>query len=182
MKISSTVASEARNLNGEAVAKVDYLVENFTAQSKMEHRSALRTRISVEEVLLRWMDHFGEGTAFSLSMGYHWHQPYLSLELSGEVCNPLLDGGDADEWNSILLSKLGLVPHYTYEKGKNCIYLAWKSPIVTLRCCWWLPSRRPCAWALETAASVHRSVRCVTDCGAAVCFPAVPHFPVDAGV
>ena len=128
MKINSTVASEALNLNGEAVAKVDHLVETFTAQLKMERRSVLRTRISVEEVLLRWMDHFGEGTAFSFSMGYRWHQPYLSLELSGEVCNPLLDGGDADEWNSILLSKLGLVPHYTYEKGKNCIYLALERP------------------------------------------------------
>ena len=49
----------------------------------MEHRSVLRICISAKDVLLCWMDHFGEGTAFSVSVGYHWHKPYFSRNCQG---------------------------------------------------------------------------------------------------
>lgn len=124
MKINGTITNEAFCLNGKTIAKIDGLVEEFAVQLKMERNSILRTRISVEEILLRWMDHFGEECPFSFSMGYRWRTPYLSMELPGEACNPLIECGDEDELNSILLTKLGLQPHYTYEKGKNCVYFS----------------------------------------------------------
>ena len=89
-----TVTNEAVFLNGKTVARIDGLVEEFAVQLKTERNSILRTRISVEEILLRWMDHFGEGCPFSFSMGYRWRTPYLSMELSGEACNPLIECGD----------------------------------------------------------------------------------------
>lgn len=100
----------------------------------MGHSSILRTRISLEEILPRWQDYFGEGSSIVFSMGYRLRQPYLSLELAGEVCTPLLDGGEADEWNSILLTKLGLQPAIHMNKAEIASFLLWKSAAAILRC------------------------------------------------
>lgn len=128
MRINDTVVNEACSLSDAAVDRIAGQVESFAAHLCMERRAALRTRISVEEILLRWRDHFGDGTAFSFSMGVRWRRPYLALELRGEVCNPLLESSAEEEWSSILLGKLGLAPQYTYEKGKNCVFLPLERP------------------------------------------------------
>lgn len=123
MNINNKIVSEALCLNGQTIDCVAEQVERFAGELKMERGNILRTRISVEEILLRWMEHFGDGTPFFFAMGYRFRRPYISLELSGEVCNPLLTDDDSDGWGNALLAKLGLAPQFSYEKGKNCIFL-----------------------------------------------------------
>ena len=127
MNINHRIVEEALALSAGTVDDVAQQVEGFGSDLKMERSNLLRTRLSVEEILLRWMEHFGEGTPLYFSMGYRWRQPYISLELSGEVCNPLQEE-DKEAWGEGILERLGIVPRFTYERGKNCIYFRLERP------------------------------------------------------
>ena len=82
MNINHRIVEEALALSAGTVDDVAQQVEGFGSDLKMERSNLLRTRLSVEEILLRWMEHFGEGTPLYFSMGYRWRQPYVSLDLS----------------------------------------------------------------------------------------------------
>ena len=128
MNFNNRIINEALNLNGAAIDDVSAWVEQFTKDLKMERSNIVRIRLSAEEILLRWMEHFGEGKAFSFTMGYRLSQPYISLELPGEVCNPFLEEGEQEDWGGIMLEKLGLLPRFSYERGKNCVYFQLERP------------------------------------------------------
>lgn len=130
MNVNHRIVGERLALNPGTVDSVAQQVECFCSDLKMERSNLLRTRLSVEEILLRWMEHFGEGTPVYFAMGYRWRKPYIIMELAGEVCNPLSAENDADEWSSAILERLGLIPRYTYEKGKNCIFFPIEKPQV----------------------------------------------------
>ena len=70
MNVNNRIAGEALSLNPGTVDAVALQVERFGGDLKMERSNLLRTRLSVEEILLRWMEHFGEETPFYFSMGY----------------------------------------------------------------------------------------------------------------
>ena len=104
-------------------------VQKFLSYIKVEKNTMLRVRLSVEEVLLRWLDAFPEGTEFRLTMGSHWNRPFIVLKLWGEESNPLLIKGDeAGIWASDLLSAIGLVPIYRYVSGCNIVQVPLKRP------------------------------------------------------
>ena len=113
----------------ESVDQTADRVQKFLSYIKVEKNTMLRVRLSVEEVLLRWLDAFPEGTEFRLTMGSHWTRPFIVLKLWGEENNPLLIKGDeAGIWASDLLSAIGLVPVYRYVSGCNIVQVPLKRP------------------------------------------------------
>lgn len=113
----------------ESVDQTADRVQKFLSYIKVEKNTMLRVRLSVEEVLLRWLDAFPEGTEFRLTMGSHWNRPFIVLKLWGEENNPLLIKGDeAGIWASDLLSAIGLVPVYRYVSGCNIVQVPLKRP------------------------------------------------------
>ena len=65
MNVNNRIAGEALSLNPGTVDAVALQVERFGDDLKMERSNLLRTRLSVEEILLRWMEHFGEENAIA---------------------------------------------------------------------------------------------------------------------
>ena len=113
----------------ESVDQTADRVQKFLTYIKVEKNTMLRVRLSVEEVLLRWLDAFPEGTEFRLTMGSHWNRPFIVLKLWGEESNPLLIKGDeAGIWASDLLSAIGLVPVFRYVSGCNIVQVPLKRP------------------------------------------------------
>ena len=113
----------------ESIDLAAYRVQKFLSYIKVEKNTLLRVRLSVEEVLLRWLDAFPEGTEFRLTMGSHWNRPFIVLKLWGEESDPLLIKGDeAGIWASDLLSAIGLVPIYRYVSGCNIVQVPLKRP------------------------------------------------------
>ena len=113
----------------ESVDQTADRVQKFLSYIKVEKNTLLRVRLSVEEVLLRWLDAFPEGTEFRLTMGSHWNRPFIVLKLWGEESNPLLIKGDeAGIWASDLLSAIGLVPVFRYVSGCNIVQVPLKRP------------------------------------------------------
>ena len=116
-------------LDNASIDKVSVRVQRFLSALKTEKSSVLRVRLSVEEVLLRWADHFPANTQFRLEMGTHWNRPYIMLKLPGEECDPMSDSGsDPDLWTADLISALGLAPVYKYISGCNVVQFPVKRP------------------------------------------------------
>ena len=116
-------------LDNASIDKVSLRVQKFLMSLKSEKSSILRVRLSVEEVLLRWADHFPAHTQFRLEMGTHWNRPYIMLKLTGEECNPMSGiETETDLWASDLIRTLGLSPVYQYISGCNVVQFPVKKP------------------------------------------------------
>lgn len=89
----------------------------------IERKNRLRLSLSLEEILLRWQNHFGSETIVSISIKKRLGTITISISLKGEQWNPLdLDNSEA-ELNIPLLSKLQLGPTFIYKNGNNIITL-----------------------------------------------------------
>lgn len=106
-------------------------IDGYLTGLKLERRNRLRIRLSMEEILLQWRDHFGEETACSLKFATRFGRPQITLEVEGDSFDPLSQEGGTEEfggWSNRLLADLGLYPLYSYTDGKNQILLRLKKP------------------------------------------------------
>ena len=116
-------------LDNASIDKASLRVQKFLSSLKADKSSILRVRLSVEEVLLRWAEHFPEHTQFRLELGRHWNRPFILLKLPGEECDPIsVQGGDTNRWSTDLLNSLGLSPVYKYISGCNVVQFPVKKP------------------------------------------------------
>lgn len=127
-------------LNFASVDKASAQVQEFLRSLKVERSNAIRVRLSVEEALLRWIDHFPEETDFRLEMGLHWGRPFIVLKLWGSEYDPLEQtDSDLGIWAEDLLGAIGLIPIFRYINGCNILQIPLKRPhrnpgIVLLLC------------------------------------------------
>lgn len=106
-------------------------IDGYLTELKMERRNRLRIRLSMEEILLQWREHFGEEATCTLKFAARFGRPQLSLEVEGEAFDPLSQEGGTEEfsgWSNRLLADLGMYPLYSYADGKNQILLRLKKP------------------------------------------------------
>ena len=116
-------------LNYASVDEAADKVQAFLTSLKIEKDSVLRIRLSVEEALLRWIDHYQEETEFRLEMGLHWNRPFITLKLWGDDFDPLTESGnEIGLWVGDLLGAIGLAPVYRYINGCNVIQISLRRP------------------------------------------------------
>ena len=111
-------------LTPASVDQIAEMIEGFLTSIRVERANMLRIRLSMEEALLRWMDHFGDEDSVRLSMTVKRQRPSIVLELWGEACDPTSAAEDElENWASGLLSGIGLTPQYSYVRGVNTLTL-----------------------------------------------------------
>lgn len=116
-------------LNYASVDKVAEKVQNFLLSMKVEKNTMLRVRLSVEEVLLRWVMHYPGHTEFRLEIGTHWNRPFVVLKLWGEEFDPLRKSDEElDFWSGEILSSVGLSPVFRHVNGCNIVQFPVKRP------------------------------------------------------
>ena len=116
-------------LNYASVDEVSAKIQAFLFSLKMEKRNIQRIRLSVEEALLRWIEHCSPGTEFRMETGVQWNRPFIILKLWGPEYNPLTETGNENGlWVSELLGAIGLVPVYRYINGCNVIQILLRRP------------------------------------------------------
>ncbi len=121
--------SAAYPLNAQSVDLIAARIEEFLYSYKLERANVLRIRLSMEEALLRWMDHFSGETAVHLELATRWFRPTITLSLKGESFDPLtIAENDLGAWANSLLSGIGLTPHYSYDRGVNTVQLKLSQP------------------------------------------------------
>lgn len=87
----------------------------------IERKNKLRLSLSLEEILLRWQNHFGSETIVFISIKKRLGTITISIKLKGEQYNPIdLEQSESD-LNIPLLSKLQMSPSFAFKNGYNII-------------------------------------------------------------
>ena len=97
-------------------------INEMLLEIRTERQNRLRIRLSIEEALLRMRDHFGQDVEVSAEIGSHFGRPFIQIELEENAYNPLSKTeSELEDWNSSLLTAVGLSPRYIYSNGVNIL-------------------------------------------------------------
>ena len=107
-------------LNPAAIDKIADIVVEYCSDSEIEKRISTRCRLSVEEILLQWIDKYGEGAPLTLTTRKRLGKTQIQLEIEGQIFDPFRENTKTiGEFSSGMLKSLGLSPDYTYSDEKN---------------------------------------------------------------
>ena len=116
--------SRVFQLSGDGIDEIAGEAERFLNRLGMERANIVRIRLSLEDGLLAWREHFGESRHLVFSHGVFLGLPFLKLELRGERADPFSSPGNM--FGSSLLLGIGLTPRYSYRNGVNQLMLVLK--------------------------------------------------------
>lgn len=109
-------------LTNESVDEISERVSEFLTTLNMESKNLLLIRLTIEELLLCWQEHFSPQTKCQVKIGYRFLRPFIQLEVEGPPHDPLNSGTDEyGSYRARLLSAVGLSPLFSYENGRNRI-------------------------------------------------------------
>ncbi len=118
------VCNETFPLDAAGIERCSERLDDLLERLHMERQNRIRIRFSFEESLLRLRERFGEKETFTLKAGSRFGQPYLQIEMQGDVFNPLSKtASELEDWSGSLLTAVGLSPLYSYSGGKNILRL-----------------------------------------------------------
>lgn len=129
-------------------------MQEFLTQIGTERKNIIRLRLSIEDMLLRFKDHFGEEKQFTFSTGSRFRRPYMNIDVAGEPFDPTEHDDEFGEINTRLFMGLGLYPGYAYSRNTNTVSFKLKkrqsNPIeVCLQQLFWpVPSASLASWYL----------------------------------
>lgn len=107
--------------NGE-IDRFSEMLETRLEEIGMERQNRLRIRLSLEEALLRFRDHFKEPVRIDADISYFLGKPHVQIALEGTPYNPLSrTESELDDWNGPLLTSVGLNPQYNYAGNRNIL-------------------------------------------------------------
>lgn len=107
-------------LNNTEISELLVEIDLHIKKVNLQKKNALRLSLSIEEVLLRLQERFGIETKVTVLIRKRFGYLDIKISLIGEEYNPL-DIYDEFDYNTQLLSRLGLSPTYTYRKGTNIV-------------------------------------------------------------
>ena len=124
-------------LSPAAVDEISAFVQDYCAGAKIDRKLISRFRLTLEELLLQWMDRCGEGVPVTLVTGRRLGKYVLSLEIEGEAFDPFQTEQDAiGGFSAGMLRSLSLSPEYSYRGGLNIFSFKLrrkqKNPLITL--------------------------------------------------
>lgn len=116
-----TPVKQSYSLTPTAIDLVSEDVQGFMKQLKASKKNILETRLTVEEVLLDYMEKYGEGTEFAYLKNNFLGKAYISIIVEGEPYNPLEQTADDEfgDWTSALLQNADNTPVYSFDRGIN---------------------------------------------------------------
>lgn len=111
-------------LTEASIDEISLQIEQYLVRLRMERVERTRTRLTLEEALLRWMDDFDRETSVTLELGGRFGSPQITFLLKGDRCNPLVgDEAETGEWMQLLMTDMGHAPVYVYRQGVNVVQL-----------------------------------------------------------
>ena len=99
-------------------------VNAYLLKKKTISKERIQTTLSIEEILLNYMDVFGKDTEFALDFGGGLSKTKIRLTVPGALVNPfpsIGDSSDEEQFLSNLLTRMGQRPKWKYARGTNTI-------------------------------------------------------------
>lgn len=110
---------ETYTLSNSDIRRAIKALESWLKQQQLERRDSLSLSLAIEEMLLRWQDHFAQEQAFTLELGQRFRRPFICMTLKGERVDPTAQNEEVYDWNRRMMEGMGLVPEYAYRRGVN---------------------------------------------------------------
>jgi hypothetical protein len=114
-------------LSPAAVDEISSLTAEVLGKYGVDKTDAIRMRLSVEEVLLIWLDALGEGVKCTFRSGKRLGRQYINVSVAGAKVDPLKVQEESGEFvantDINILASLGLAPDYQYANGENRVTL-----------------------------------------------------------
>ena len=112
------------NLSNRNIAQAVDDIQKFFQQAKISERDKLRINLVVEEVFLRWQEHFGAEKNFQMQMRNWFGTPSLRIKIQGDEFNPLKPTTNelatfSEEVMQNLLTYEGTRTIFRYRNGCN---------------------------------------------------------------
>ena len=132
MKIQNT--KQEFTLKNEHIDMISDNVCDFMENIEADTKTLLRTRLTIEEALLRYQMQCGEDAKCILHSGKTFGRPFISLSVKGDAYNPFETSDDEQEddefgyYSDHLLEKMGLAPIYSREGKYNRFTFKFKKP------------------------------------------------------
>lgn len=112
----------------ENVDLISEIVSEFMKKLHLPRRAIIRGRLTVESVLLSWLEKAPENTKVSLELGKYLMRPYVRLDFEGVKTNPFEENDDEDaNYFNKVIANMGLSTNFSYGHGVN--YVDIKLPI-----------------------------------------------------
>ena len=110
---------ELTNYNIDNISEI---TQEFLRDSKVEKNAALRIKFTLEELLLKYQEAFGEQTDVTLNCTKRLGTLKIELIIPGERLDPLENDSETDSSVlQMLLVNMGLAPTWQYKNGANLI-------------------------------------------------------------
>lgn len=116
------------NINIDSTARE---TEAFLKKNQIPRENIIRLVLSMEEILLKYRDRFGEEKEYTFETGKRFGVSYVSVSIPGEAFNPAKE--ENDDWSLKILADMGLAPLYSYRKGVNKVTIYLKKIISSSR-------------------------------------------------
>ena len=109
-------------LTRETIELISEKIYTILTENKIDHRNVIKARLSLENVMLNWYNHFGEKAEIEFFSGKKYFKPYVSLRIEGDRYDPVrASGDDFERWSSGFIDSLKLAPYYSYRNGINTV-------------------------------------------------------------
>lgn len=120
--------NETYQLTNENIDRIAEQIAEYLKELDMERSNIVRIRLTMEEALLRWQEHFGTDSRVKVILDVRLRRPTVTLELADSGFDPLVSDDELGMWADSLLSSIGLQPRYSYQRGINTVQLKLKRP------------------------------------------------------
>ncbi len=96
-------------------------VVDFLKKSKINDKDILRTRLTLEEILLDYADRFGTAAEFSIKCVTRFKRPRVELSVAGDAVDPFEKDDDENGILHRMLSNMGIAPVWQYKNRCNIV-------------------------------------------------------------
>lgn len=122
MKEASIQATDKFSLTNQAIETAVETLSDFLRSYQIEQKEILRTTLTLEDALLNYQEAFGKKAVCSLKCIRRVGRIRIEIAITGESYNPYARE-DEEDFSGILLSRIGMVPVWSYRNGQNIIIL-----------------------------------------------------------
>ncbi len=124
-------------LEPKSVDLVSEDVQAFLKELKAPKKNIIEARLTVEEILLDFMEEYGSEKEFVYIKNNFLGKPYITISVQGEPFNPLeKDDDEFGNWSSALIQNADYTPSYTFDRGVNAVTMRFSkkeiNPIIKL--------------------------------------------------
>ena len=118
-------------LDAEGIDSACEEADAFLLSTQMSKREVIAGRLSFENVLLMWRQHYGSATPVTIFLGKRLGKPSLVASVRGERFDPRVVDRSGERYAPIartMLEASGFIPTYSYRGGRNIVTLTRPRP------------------------------------------------------